>query len=760
MKIGDSVPRLDGWSKATGREKYAADYYGPDFLWAGVKRAGITHGRLLDIDTEKARALPGVVAVLTWKDVPGPNRQGVVKQDQPVLVDKKIRHSGDALALVVASDRKVLEQAVDLIGFEAEPLPGVFDMDEALRPDAILVHEDSPTGNLLRHVPITKGRGEKGFDECDVIVDVSCETPRQEHAFLETQAGWAYFDADGTMVIIASTQTPFRDAREIAYALGLDSGNIRVIAPYLGGAFGGKDGLTVQALLALALLHSEGKPVKMWWDREESFAAGVKRLAARMEYRLGAKADGTMTALKCRLCFDGGPYASLSGEIMTLAVEHGGGAYRIPHVQIDGLSVYTNNPIGGPFRGFGVPQATAAMEQAVDILADRLGMDPLALRLHNVLEQGDENCIGVAMVHSTAVHECLSLMSAHPLWKEREAWTAAAGPFKRRGVGIACMSHAMGYPKVVPDQAGAKIEVTPEDTVRVYCGVADMGQGNGSTYLQIAAHILNQDEAHLELVLPDTARTLPGGSASASRCTYVYGNALIEAATVLRERILEKASQLLDAPARELALEPGRVLHGSSGESLSLSHIANALTDERFVEHFYRAPVARESADLIYMGPHVLYSFGAHMAYVEVDELTGAVEVKEYLTVTDAGTIINPQSFEQQIQGSIAQGLGYALTESFVVEKGGILSANLATYTIPTALDVPDMVSRALEAAEETGPFGMKGAGEIGISGPFPVIANGVARALGERIPLGPRTAERCLQALCRAAVDEGDRGR
>jgi CO/xanthine dehydrogenase Mo-binding subunit len=759
MKAGESIPRLEGMSKATGREKYAADHYSSDFVWTGVKRAGIPHGRLLKIHTEQARALPGVINVLTWNDVPGHNRQGVVKQDQPVLVDKKIRHSGDALALVLADNKSSLKKAIDLITFDAAPLPGVFDMDEALGNEAALVHEDSPTGNLLRHVPITKGRGEDGFDECDVIVDFSCETPRQEHAFLETQAGWAYIDRDGTTVVVASTQTPFRDAREIAYALGLESDRIRVVAPYLGGAFGGKDGLTVQAFLALALLHSGGRPVKMWWDREESFAAGVKRIAARMEYRLGAKADGTMTALKCRLCFDSGPYASLSGEIMTLAVEHAGGAYRIPHVRIDGLAVYTNNPMGGPFRGFGVPQATAAMEQTVDVLADRLGMDPLALRLRNVLKPGDENCIGVAMVYSTAAHECLSRLGEHPLWKEREVWTRGAGPFKRRGVGITCVSHAMGYPKIVPDQAGAKIEVTPEDTVRVYCGVSDMGQGNGSTYLQMAGHIFDQDEAHLELVLPDTGRTLPGGSASASRCTYVYGNALVEAASLLKERIIEKASLLLDVPPRELALGPGCVSHEPSGRSLSLGRIAEALGDERFVEHFYRAPVAGESSDLIYMGPHVLYSFGAHLAYVEVDGLTGAVEVKEYLTVTDAGRLVNPQSFEQQMQGSVAQGLGYALTESFVLDKGRVLSANLATYTIPTALDVPDMISLALDVAEETGPFGMKGAGEIGISGPFPVIANGVARALGERTSLGPYGSERCLGVISRKARNRGGSG-
>lgn len=377
MKIGEPVPRHDGSSKATGREKYAADYYGSDFLWAGVKRAGIPHGLLLGIDAEEARRLPGVVSVLTHADVPGPNRQGIIRQDQPVLADGKIRHCGDAVAVVIARDRQALKDALHSIRLHIEPLQGVFDMEAALAPGAPLVHEDWPSGNLLRHVAVTKGKGGRGLDLCDAVVEFSFETPRQEHAFLETQAGWAFSDEAGNIVIIASTQTPFRDRLEVARALGLDPDRLRVAAPYLGGAFGGKDGLTVQALLALAVLKSEGRPVKMWWDREESFLAGVKRLPARMYYRLGARSDGAMTALACRLYFDAGPYAGLAGEVMTMAVEHAGGPYRIPHVRVDGFCAYTNNPASGPFRGFGVPQAAAAMEQAVELLAEKLRMDPL-----------------------------------------------------------------------------------------------------------------------------------------------------------------------------------------------------------------------------------------------------------------------------------------------------------------------------------------------------------------------------------------------
>ncbi|MBP1734352.1 MAG: Xanthine dehydrogenase [Deltaproteobacteria bacterium] len=761
MRIGESVPRLDARSKVAGIEKYAADYYrgadGSSFLWVGVRRAGVAHGLIESIDVTKAWTVPGVTVVLTCKDIKGPNRQGVVRKDQCILAETKVRHAGDPVALVIAETRTALKEAIALVEMTINPLPGVFSLKEALVKDAVLIHEENETGNIVREINVVKGRGDAGFDECDVIVEMSFETPRQEHAYLETEAGWACMETDGTLVIVASTQTPFRDRLETGHALGLDPERIRVIAPHLGGAFGGKDGLTVQAFLALAALHSHGRPVKMWWDREESFIAGVKRLPARMEYRLGATRDGVMTALSCRLFFDSGAYANLSGEIMTLGVEHAGGPYRIPHVSIRGCSVYTNNGLGGPFRGFGVPQTTAIMEQIVDLLADRLAMDPLKLRLKNALIRGDENCAGVAMTRSTNVKACLDVVEAHPFWQERGIWKESAGPFTRRGTGVVCLLHAMGYPKDVPDRAGAKIELTEDGVICVSTGVVDMGQGNSSTYLQMAGEILSQDKEHLKLILPDTARTLPGGSASASRCTYVFGNALVEAARALKGSILKKAAAILHTIENDLELEPGCVCRKATGRRLPLSQVAALLSDEeRIVATTYTSPTAKEDSAIIYLGPHLLYSYAAHLARIEVDELTGEVEIKDYLAVTDGGSVLNPQIYEQQIQGSIAQGVGYALTERFLFEKGYILTPNLATYTIPTAPDIPDMTSMTVELPEETGPFGMKGVGEIAINGPLPAIANALCDAIGVRFDTAPFTAEAVLEAMTRQSSGDG----
>ncbi|MCX5813050.1 MAG: xanthine dehydrogenase family protein molybdopterin-binding subunit [Proteobacteria bacterium] len=750
LRVGKTTPRADAYTKVTGEEKYAADYYGETFLWAGLKRAGIPHALLKNIHTQKAQSVPGVVAVMTYRDIPGINRIGVIRKDQPVLADTKICHCGEPLALILAENKEALTQAIQNISFDYELLPGIFDVEEALDNNAPRVHEDNPEGNVIRTVSVVTGIGADALQGCYAAVEGFFDMPIQEHAYLETEAGWAYQKTDGGIVIVASTQTPFRDCFEIAPVLGIDMEKIRVIAPYLGGAFGGKDGITVQCLLGLAVLHSQGRPVKMWWDREESFLAGVKRLSTRMYYRLGANIDGELQALECRLYYNGGGYASLGGEIMTLGVEHAGSAYRIPNVSIKGWCVYTNNPVGGPFRGFGVPQVTAAMEQMMDMLAGKLGMDPLDLRLKNVVRRGDKNSLGVTLTHSVGAAQCLETISDHPLWQDKDQWKKNAGLHKIRGVGIACMGHAMGYPPIVPDQAFAKIEITDKGKIRVYAGVVDMGQGNASTYVQIAGHILRQDASMMELVLPDTALTLPCGSSSASRTTYTYGNALIGAARALSVRILDKAPTFVEGSTTDdFTLEPGFIKHTPSGRKIPLIDIARLFDDsERVCTDYFRMPTAQEKLDIIYMGPHLIYSYGAHLAYVEVDTLTGIIEVKKYLAVTDAGKVLNPQAYEQQIQGSVAQGIGYALTEAFQIRDGRIMTENLATYTIPTSMDVPEIISIPVEIEEESGPFGMKGVGEIAMSGAVPVIANAIADGCRIRAFSAPFTGEKMLTML------------
>ncbi|MEI8191787.1 MAG: molybdopterin cofactor-binding domain-containing protein, partial [candidate division NC10 bacterium] len=487
----------------------------------------------------------------------------------------------------------------------------------------------------------------------------------------------------------------------------------------------------------------------------ESFLAGTKRHPARLRYRLGAKADGRLHALDCRIHLDTGAYAHLGGEVLELAMEHAGGCYRIPHVRVEGWCAYTNNPVSGAFRGFGVPQVTFAVEQLVDMLAERLGRDPLELRLQNAVRRGDVNAVGATMLCTVGARECLRAVRGHALWRRRSAWKGSAGPFKRRGVGLALSMHGAGYGPGIPDYANAKVELTPEGRFRVYAGVADMGQGNAGTNLQIAGEILVQELSALDLILPDTESALPSCSSSASRTTYAYGAALLRACEELKRRILERTRLLMFLPREgEVELLPGRVRHMLSGREMALSAIARLMDPtERIGTACFIAPTAVEQPasgrELRFHGfPHTIFAFGVHLALVEVDTLTGAVEVKAYLAVTESGQVLNPQIHEQQVQGGIAQGLGYALWEDLRVKDGRIENAGLATYILPTAVDLPDVTTVVIETFDPTGPFGMKGVGEIGISPPLPAVSNALADGCGVRVFRAPLDAERMLAAL------------
>jgi len=753
-EIGISAPRPDAFTKVRGQEKFTIDHPEKEDLWAGVKRAGIPHARLIRIHTDKALALAGVTAVLTHEDVRGSNRQGVIRQDQPVLVDDCIRHCGDAVALVVAEDKITLSRALDLISIEAEALPGIFSIEDALAEDASLVHPDHDTGNILLSGTLATGDGLDGFEACEVEAKLCLAVPVQEHVCLETECGRALFEK-GKLAITASTQTPFRDRHETAQALGLSTEQVSVTAPFLGGGFGGKDGITVQSLLGLAALACPGRAVSMVWNREESFLASPKRHGAKLFFRLGAKRDGTFHALEAVVDFDTGPYDHLGGVVLALGLEHAGGPYAIPHTHVRGRAVYTNNPVAGAFRGFGVPQVAAAMEQVVDLLAQKLAMSPVELRLKNCLARGMKAPAGTTLIHSTGIRNCLEAVGNHPLWLEAGDWKARAPAHTLRGVGMACAMHGMGYGPVVPDVAHAKLELTREGVFKVYCGVSDMGQGNGATFLQIAGNLLNQPAASLELVLPDTDRTLPCGSSSASRSTFTFAHALADAAACLRERIFRRAADsLMILDSEEFALVPGGLRHIASGKDYSLAFLAGLMNEaERTAVSRYRSPVARDGvtqdkALQMHGIPHTIFSYTVHLARVTVDTITGGIRVDRYLAATDCGRLINPDLYEQQMHGAIAQGLGYGLFEEFITKRGKTVTKDLSTYIIPGAQDLPPMDLISVATREEAGPFGMKGVGEVGMDAPLACIANAVANACKKRPEKWPLTRVRMLDLL------------
>jgi len=750
--IGSRVRRFDAPDKALGRERFASDEYPEGMLWAGALRAGVPHGLVRGVDTARAETMPGVVAVLTAGDVPGRNRQGFIHWDMPVLCGDKVRHAGDPVALVVAETREILAEALRAVVPDIEPLPVVDGLDAALAPDAPRVH-DLETGNVLKQATVRKGDARTAMDRCDVVLEETFFTPQQAHCFLETENGTARMDEQGIIHMTVSTQSPFRDRYEVGLALGIPQARLHVAAPFLGGGFGGKDGATVQCLLALAAMHAGGRPVKMWWSREESMLAGYKRHAARMHFRLGAGADGTLRALVCDLDYDTGAYAHLGVEIMALGLEHASGPYRVENLEANGRCVYTNNPVAGAFRGFGVAQVCFAFEGMMDRLADRLGMDPLELRLKNAIRRGDRNGVGVAMTASTGMAECLAGLRDHPLWRTRDQWVGEAPPLTRRGVGVAAVCNGMGYGRGLPDSAIAKIRLTADGHFQVYNGVSDMGQGNSPTFVQMACEILGQDESVMELVQPDTDLTHPSGSASAGRTTYTYGKALIRACEAMRDKLLHRAALvLLVDDVSVLELVPGAVRNVATGREFPLAAIAGLLhPDDRFCIGEAMMPVTRDmpegGEDFMLGFPHLIFPYAAHLARVEVDELTGRVSVADYAAFTDGGRVLNPQTFEQQVQGAVAQGLGYALWEDCAAEGGRLLTGDLGTYVIPGAEDLPDIESHAVETMEDSGPFGMKGIGEVGINGPLPAVASALLR-MGLPMARAPFTPERILAAI------------
>lgn len=754
VRLGERTARFDAAAKVCGSERYAIDHYPEGFIWAGARRAGVAHGLLRSVETAAAERIPGVLRVLTARDVPGANRYGIIHKDAPVLVDTKVRHAGDAVALVVAETKEALQRALAALVVVIDPLPPVCTVDAALAPDAPLVHEGSTEGNVLVHAVIQKGNAAAAFAACAAVVETTFHTPVQAHAFLETENGLARSNEDGTLEMIVSTQAPFRDRFEISHALGIPFDRIVITAPYLGGGFGGKDGATVQCLLALAAVSLPGRWIKMVWDREENLLAGYKRHGARLEYRAGALSDGALHALECRLYYDTGAYAHLGGEVLGLGMEHAAGPYRIGNAHIEGWCVYTNNPVAGAMRAFGVCQVSFAFEQIMELLAEKLGMDPLAFRLKNALARGDVNAASVRLTTSTGIVECLREIGKHPLWQNRDAWKAAAPLHKKRGIGLAAVWNAMGYGKNVRDSAIAKIALGEDGSFIVTNGVADMGQGNASTFAQIAAALLGQNAGRMRVIQPDTVSALPSGSSSAGRTTYAYGNALVKACEELKQRIINRAGLILFVDDdRDLRLLPGAVEHAPSGRTIPLDRLASFMKpEERVSMHHFVTPVVTDLPDtgkgLAYGFPHLFFAYGAHCAAVEIDLLTGIIAVAQYATVTDGGKVLNPALFEQQIEGGVAQGIGYALMEECVAGEGILRTPNLSTYIIPTALDIPSVATGWVETDETSGPLGMKGVGEIAMNGPLPAIANAVADALGTRICHAPLQPGRILAAI------------
>lgn len=735
--IGRPLPRHDALAKVTGAARYPGDLFTPDTLHLKVVFAGRAHARIRGIDASAALAHPGVVAVLTANDVPY-NAFGLIDADQPVLCADVVRFHGDKVALVVAESAEAAEAAVVLVRVDYEDLPAVVDPRAALDSGSPLVHATRGT-NLLFRLPIRKGDVAAGFAAADVVLDGEFETSWQEHAFLQPEAGVAWVDDAGRVVVESAGQWLHEDRAQIATMLGLEHDQVVVRYAAIGGAFGGREDLSVQHLLALAAWKL-GRRVGIVWSREESIVGHHKRHPVSIRCRWGATRAGRITAVQAEVIADGGAYASTSPEVTKVATLFASGCYEVENIAVDGMVAYTNNIPSGAFRGFGAPQAHFAAEVMATRLAHAIGMEPVEFRRRNAYREGSleptRNPLPPGVSALAVLERCA--LEVEEESKSRGVEEKNDGqptqfdpstprlldsrptPRLRRGRGLAIGHKNLGYSFGFPEQSTATVELwgrgEPEGA-RLRVGAAEVGQGTHLALRTIAAESLGLEPARVELVTDDSSEAPNAGSASASRLTYMAGRAVH------------------DAAAKALAQ-----YRGSDDEHVT------ATVQFRPTQ---TTPLAEETGEGI---PNYCYGYAAQTVDVEVDTLTGQVRVLRVVSVHDVGRAINMQQVEGQIEGCVAQAIGYALLEELKTDGGRIVSPNFTTYLLPTARDVPvEIVPVVLELADPSGPFGARGVAEMPLVPFLGAVAAAIHDATGVWMTRQPFTPERVLAALAEA---------
>jgi CO/xanthine dehydrogenase Mo-binding subunit len=592
---------------------------------------------------------------------------------------------------------------------------------------------------------------ECAFKKCAVVVENTYRTGRQMHMFLETEAGVGFLDEGGNVVLQVGGQAPYRDQLQIARALGIPREKIRVVSSIVGGAFGGKDEVTVQIQLALLALKTR-RPVKMVLSREESGISGLKRHPVIVTMKTGALSDGKLFANQVKIVSDTGAYASLGGTILDVSMETCCGPYVIPNIDIDGYCVYTNNGFSGAFRGFGAPQVQFAMESQMDMIAERLQIDRLEIRKRNVIHDGEVSTFGVKIPGSIGIDQTLDVASKSDLWSEREALKSKPSePWCKRGVGIACSVKGFTF-GALPDFGSASIILNEDGTFAVGVSCPDLGQGNVTAYAQIAAEELRCRFEDVRIDSADTRLAPDTGGSSASRSLYVGGNAVVKVAQQMRELLLSHASQMLSEATNKLECRDGTVMvvGGSERKVTYASIAAHARThgSQRRVEVGFEVPRFERPIEGSIEIPHWSFMYATAIVLVEVDTLTGNTRVLRFLIVPDVGKVISPRNLKGQCEGAVVQGLGHALMEDAIIEDGRLKTPNFTTYLIPTIKDAPEIEVVPVETYEKTGPFGAKGAGEIAIVPVAAAISNAIYDATGVRSLTLPMTAERVFNAL------------
>ncbi len=706
--LGTAHPRHDALDKVTGAAAYPADLIRPGMLRLKTVFARRARARIVALDTRAALALPGVVAVLTAADVPC-NRYGLIERDQPVLCDKFVRYFGDRVALVVAESDAAAARGAALVDVTYEDLEPLTDPRAAMAPGAPRVHEDRD--NVLLHQKLRRGDARAALAAADTVVSGTFTTSWQEHAYLQPDAAVAFVDDAGRLVVETAGQWLHEDRRQLAEIFELPEDQVVVRYAKIGGAFGGREDLSVQSLAALAAWKLR-RPVAIRWSREESIIGHHKRHPFTIEATWGARADGTIVAVEATLLADGGAYASTSVEVLKGAMTFACGPYEVANVAIDGIAVYTNNVPSGAFRGFGSPQAHFAAESMLARVAEALGLDPLDVRRKNLYREGSVNACGSTMPAGVSAVPVLERCIEEAA--RRIPRGAVAAPGERRGIGFASGIKNVGYSFGFPEQCTASVHLTVLDGIRgatVRIGAADVGQGVHLILRQIVAETLGIALDGVTLVTDDSAEAPNAGSASASRMTFMAGRAVKDAAELALQRL--------------------------------------ATTGEPFATVQYRPPRTTPLDENGQCEPHYCYGYVAQAIEVAVDTATGSVRILKVVNVSDVGRAINRQQVEAQIEGCVAQAIGYVLCEDFRCRDGRILTPNFSTYLLPTALDVPlEIYPVIMETPDPHGPFGARGMSEMPLVPFAAAVAAAIHDATGVWLSDLPFTPERVLAAL------------
>lgn len=741
--------------RLTGAARYTDDIQFEGMLYGRAFRSPLPHAKVIYVDVSEAEQMPGVVRVLTAKDVPGVNRYGLLISDQPIFCDQIVRYVGDCLALVIAETPEAAEEALGKIKVELEPLPVIASPHEAMADGAPVLHDREVGPNILKHITIRKGDIEAGFSQADVVVEGNYHVGFIDHAFLETECSIGVPEPDGSLTIYCGSQGPVFDRRQVATAVGLPENKVRIVHMLTGGGFGGKEDVAGQILAGLAAFIV-GRPVKVRFSRRESIRVHHKRHAEWIQMKTGATKDGRLVAAEVNIIGDTGAYASTGEAVLFRSATFAVGPYVVPHARVDALAVHTNNPTCGAFRGFGSPQVCFAAEVQMNKLAVALGIDPFEFRMRNALDIGYATLTGHVLTEDVGagIKECLqavkTALDATPRPSLEPPW--------KLGIGIAAAYKNVGLGSGIPDEAGAQILLQPDGSFLLRVGCTDLGQGSSEAMAIIAGRTLGIEPGIIKVHEGDTRDDPDGGMTTASRQTFVSGNAVLGAAQKLRRLLWSYVSEEFEVPEEHIEIQDSKVFVDSQTGRALITLAELASRSQTFAaEYRYSAPETNPVPAWIPPDPgkegskhrlHFAYSFGAQGAIVAVNEETGKVRVLKVVAAHDVGKAISVANCVNQIQGAVVMGLGYALQETFRVNKGQIETEHLRDLGLLRLRDLPEIEVILIENPHPLGPYGAKGIGELAISPTAPAVINAIHDAVGVWIDELPATPERVLAAI------------